>query len=266
MFTSSSIAYTNSSDSKPTITFTFKDQNDDNRLDVGASTTHGFQRFVISQFINNDWNAVYSFDMNINQDYRGNNLLINLSHSNYSSWAKKYSPLKFEVSYLTSNNATLETIYYYSSAELDGLNGTFTYTEPSDLIPPVITVIGSNPITIELGPEYTDAGATSDNGETVTTSGTVDVNTAATYTITYTAVDIAGNIGDATRSVIVSASYDGTSPVITLLGSSPVDTLISQVYTDAGASANDTRDGDITDNIVVTNNVNTDTIGQEVKG
>ena len=36
--------------------------------------------------------------------------------------------------------------------------------------------------TVELGSTYTDAGATADGGETVTTSGSVDVNTVGTYT------------------------------------------------------------------------------------
>ena len=47
--------------------------------------------------------------------------------------------------------------------------------------------------TVELGSTYTDAGATADGGETVTTSGSVDVNTVGTYTITYSATDAAGN-------------------------------------------------------------------------
>ncbi|MAL64089.1 MAG: hypothetical protein CML25_01680 [Rhizobiales bacterium] len=48
---------------------------------------------------------------------------------------------------------------------------------PPDTVFPVITILGDNPATVELGSSYTDAGATSDGGETVSTSGSVDTNT-----------------------------------------------------------------------------------------
>ena len=82
-------------------------------------------------------------------------------------------------------------------------NSGSNYSYVVDATPPVITVIGDNPATVELGATYTDAGATADGGETVTTSGTVDTSTVGTYTITYTASDAAGNTGTATRTVNV---------------------------------------------------------------
>ena len=57
--------------------------------------------------------------------------------------------------------------------------------------------------TVEQGATWTDAGAIADGGETVTVSGTVDINTFGTYTITYTATDTSGNVGTATRTVTV---------------------------------------------------------------
>ncbi|MDC3359947.1 DUF5011 domain-containing protein, partial [Gammaproteobacteria bacterium] len=48
---------------------------------------------------------------------------------------------------------------------------------PIDNIAPVITITGDNPATVELGASYTDAGATADGGEAVTTTGTVDTDT-----------------------------------------------------------------------------------------
>ena len=83
---------------------------------------------------------------------------------------------------------------------------------PPDTVFPVITILGDNPATVELGGTYTDAGATSDGGETVSSSGTVDTNTVGTYTITYSATDAAGNTSTATRTVNV---VDTTAPVIT---------------------------------------------------
>ena len=83
---------------------------------------------------------------------------------------------------------------------------------PPDTAFPVITILGDNPATVELGSTYTDAGATSDGGETVSSSGSVDTNTVGTYTITYSASDAAGNTSTATRTVNV---VDTTPPVIT---------------------------------------------------
>ena len=83
---------------------------------------------------------------------------------------------------------------------------------PPDTVFPVITILGDNPATVELGSTYTDAGATSNGGETVSSSGSVDTNTVGTYTITYSATDTAGNTSTATRTVNV---VDTTLPVIT---------------------------------------------------
>ena len=58
-------------------------------------------------------------------------------------------------------------------------------------------------------------GATADTGETVVIdSSAINLTTAGTYTVTYTATDIAGNIGTTTRTVIVT--QDTTAPLITL--------------------------------------------------
>jgi uncharacterized protein (TIGR02145 family) len=58
------------------------------------------------------------------------------------------------------------------------------------------------------------------------------------------------------RSVRLIKDYSHT-PTITLLGDSSVSITVGDTYTDAGATASDTRYGDITDDIVVVNNVNT---------
>lgn len=58
-----------------------------------------------------------------------------------------------------------------------------------------------------LGTVYTDAGATAvdarDGSVSVSSSGSVDVNTVGDYTITYTATDVLGNTATATRTVQV---------------------------------------------------------------
>ena len=63
-----------------------------------------------------------------------------------------------------------------------------------DTTPPVITILGDNPATVELGGSYTDAGATvsDDSGSAdLTTSGVVDTNSVGAYQISYVARDSA---------------------------------------------------------------------------
>ncbi|MDB4808002.1 DUF5011 domain-containing protein [Verrucomicrobia bacterium] len=105
----------------------------------------------------------------------------------------------------------------------------------ADTTAPVITLTGSASVSLELGATYTDAGATADGGEAVTTSGTVNVNTAGVYTLTYSASDASGNAATSvTRTVTVT---DTTAPVITLSGSAAVAHEFATTYTDAGATA-----------------------------
>ncbi len=85
---------------------------------------------------------------------------------------------------------------------------TVTVVEPEeDTTPPVISINGSNPMTIIQGETYTELGATAtdnvDGTVAVTTSGNVDTDTVATYTITYTATDAAVNSASETRTVYV---------------------------------------------------------------
>ena len=105
-------------------------------------------------------------------------------------------------------------------------------TSNIDSTAPVISVT-SGTDTVELGATWTDAGATADGGETVTTSGSVDTSTVGTYTITYSATDASGNTSSETRTVTV---VDTTAPVISV--TSGTDTVeLGATWTDAGATA-----------------------------
>lgn len=55
---------------------------------------------------------------------------------------------------------------------------------------------------------------------------------------------------------------DTVAPVITLNGTSPVTVTVGATYSDAGATALDNFDGDITSRIVTVNTVNTEVIGE----
>jgi len=125
--------------------------------------------------------------------------------------------------------------------------------EAEDNEAPVISLLGANPLTHEAGDSFTDPGATvTDNVDATTTiSGvsTVDANTPGDYTITYDYTDGAGNA--ATTVVRNVHVVDTTAPVITRLGSNPMFVLQGSTFTDPGATASDTVDGNLTAQIVV---------------
>ena len=127
-----------------------------------------------------------------------------------------------------SGNATLVTSGTVDTNSLGSYQITYTATDSSgnisqafrtvnvvDTTAPVVTVTGDNPVTVELGSSYTDAGATASDisGDvTVVTTGAVDTNTIGSYTLTYTSTDSSGNAGTAARTVNV---VDTTAPVFT---------------------------------------------------
>ncbi len=98
------------------------------------------------------------------------------------------------------------------------------------------------------------------SGACTITGNTVHLTTKGTCTIT------ASQIGDtnwnAASDVVRSFEVlDVTAPVITLNGNATETITSGSVYADAGASASDDVDGDVSGSIVVVNPVNTDTIG-----
>ncbi len=107
-----------------------------------------------------------------------------------------------------------------------------------DTTAPVITLAngdeGTTNYTVERGTTYVDPGASTDTGETVTVD-TSELNMAVpeTYTVTYSATDADGNIGTASRTVIVD---DTIAPVITLSGDNPYIVDTGSTYVDPGAT------------------------------
>jgi hypothetical protein len=140
---------------------------------------------------------------------------------------------------------------------------------PPDTTAPVITLTGNATITLNVGDTYTEAGATVtddvDGSIAVVITGTVDTSIAGAYIVHYNATDTVGNNAtEVLRTVTVNTPPpppDTTPPVITILGNNPKTILLGSVYSDAGATALDNVDGDITANIVTVNLVNSATIG-----
>ncbi|WP_370003132.1 immunoglobulin-like domain-containing protein [Winogradskyella sp.] len=144
---------------------------------------------------------------------------------------------------------------------------TRTVTVNPDTTIPVITLVGSANINLNVGDTYNEQGATAtDNYDGNITSNiiiggdTVDTNTAGTYIVTYNVSDAAGNAAnEVTRTVNVIA--DTTPPIITLIGASTINLTTGDAYNEQGATATDNIDGDLTANIVITGSVNTSVAG-----
>ena len=136
-----------------------------------------------------------------------------------------------------------------------------------DTTPPVITLDGSATMTIEVGTEWLEPGYTAtDNFDgnitnNVVITGIVDVSNAAVYTLYYDVSDNAGNIASQVTRTVNVVEPDTTPPVITLTGNATVNHEINTTYNDAGATANDNVDGDLTNNIVTVNDVNIAVLG-----
>ncbi|MDP2651904.1 MAG: DUF5011 domain-containing protein, partial [bacterium] len=166
-----------------------------------------------------------------------------------------------------------------------------------DITPPVITLLGDNPVYLSIGGTFVEPGVvvadnvdssltytTFVNGlEAPATADTITTGSETTYIITYAAVDTAGNNSEtARRSVIVGTpdptpdtepdpepepgaeppSSDTTPPVVTLIGDAAIDiTATSTPFADPGATATDDSDGDLTAGIVVDGAVDTATEG-----
>lgn len=130
----------------------------------------------------------------------------------------------------------------------------------NDTTPPVITLNGSDTLTLEYGDTYSEPGATAtddrDSEVSITITGTVDTNLPGSYTITYTATDSAGNTAIASRTVNVA---DLTPPVISLNGAGTLYLTINDAYVESGATATDNVDTSIS--VIITGTVDTSTLG-----
>lgn len=76
--------------------------------------------------------------------------------------------------------------------------------------------------------------------------------------VTYSVKDSSGNKAKVVRDIVYE---DKTSPVISLNGDRFNYVFLNEGYTDSGAVASDNCEGDISNKIVVSNNVNTNSVG-----
>ena len=137
--------------------------------------------------------------------------------------------------------------------------------DTSDSVPPVIILLGSASVFLELGTDYTDAGATASDGiggnitPSIVVTGTIDNTIVGDYTIFYNVNDAEGNPATQVTRTVTVVNY--SVPVITLLGDAIISLRRGVPYFDLGATALDNTDGPITNHINIVNPVNINAFG-----
>jgi hypothetical protein len=130
--------------------------------------------------------------------------------------------------------------------------------------PPTISLQGNNPLLIQYNEPYTELYATAVDSDgnvltpDITISGTVDSSILGSYNVQYSVTDSSGITTTIQRTVNV---VDTTLPVIVLAGNAAENVAVGSEYIDAGVSASDNYDGDITSSINQLGDVDSDNIG-----
>ena len=116
---------------------------------------------------------------------------------------------------------------------------------------PVIALNGDATVIVGSFEEYQEAGATAQDGCDGDVSKDIKITKEKvndyTMQVHYEVTDSHGNTGSMDRQIILK---DTSAPEITLNGESSVTVKELEKYEDAGATATDDRDGDITANLV----------------
>jgi len=145
--------------------------------------------------------------------------------------------------------------------------GSYSKTDPKNCgnDAPVVTMLGANPLNVDINTVFTDPGATATDTEdgdisvSIVVTGSVNTSVAGPYELTYTATDSELLAGTAVRTVNVIDNTVVNIPVITLLGANPQTIIIGDGQQDPGYSASDVEDGTVPVN--VSGNVDTTTPG-----
>jgi PKD repeat protein len=134
--------------------------------------------------------------------------------------------------------------YYiiYNAVDLNGNAGTkVRVVNVIDDLSPVITLTGAGNMTADFGRSFADPGTTvSDNyynGLVTTVTGSVNVNSMGTYTLTYNVTDPSGNAAQPLSRIVTVA--DISAPLLTLKGADSMIIDVHTKFTDPGVSVTD---------------------------
>lgn len=131
------------------------------------------------------------------------------------------------------------------------------------IITPKVKLVGSDVVTIGYKDEYKDKGVIAKNifgkdiSKNVTVKGKIK-HKVGTYKITYV-VDNYLSVREVTRTVKL---IDNIDPNIELSGSDTTYVILNNEYNEPGYSANDEVSGDLTDQVNVSGDVNTNEVGE----
>ena len=130
---------------------------------------------------------------------------------------------------------------------------------------PLITLNGQEKIVLREGDSYTELGAIAEDPEDgdisnkIVISSDLNVSIPGTYKIEYNVKDSDGNNAPTViRTVVVSPKE---SPIITIIGDNPLKITLKNSYVELGATASDPFYGDISGDIVIAGEVNTNELG-----
>lgn len=126
-----------------------------------------------------------------------------------------------------------------------------------DDVMPQISLDGESEVSICPNDDYNEQGfkAIDEYDGDITDKVIRDVDDSL---ITYFVEDSSGNSASVSRKII---KEDKDEPVLTLKGSKTIYIYKDNKYSELGYSAMDNCDGDITKNVIITNNVNTNKVG-----
>lgn len=125
-----------------------------------------------------------------------------------------------------------------------------------------IKLIGNKEITLDYGEKYSESGYKAylfnkNISDEIKVSNNIK-NELGTYKVTYTYNFLFYKIK---KNRVVKVA-DISAPTISLNGDENIEVTIDTEYVEAGATAIDNLDGDLTDNIKITNNININELGE----
>jgi hypothetical protein len=130
---------------------------------------------------------------------------------------------------------------------------------------PTITLKGDRDITLKVGQQINEPGYTANDPQDgdltkyVQVKSDLDFNTPGQYYVNYSVKDRDGNVANASRTVTITntntSGGDGIGPIISLAGSKNITLKVGQQINEPGYTANDPQDGDLTNKVQVTSNL-----------